>query len=196
MPRNWICRFGGVARAGERQRGSHLQGRRDFLRATKRSALGFGQCEQNGAGKAASGFPLRPRSGIEHSRSGRGRERTSLSMSRVATPIFEKLFGGKEKAERYSMLFLRSMLGAAFLNGIASRVGLYGRNVGYGNYTNYVKYAGQVNSFMPTWAIPFLANAATVAELSFGLMLVLGLWVRWAAYGSAGLLAMFGIAMT
>jgi len=116
-------------------------------------------------------------------------------MSRIATPIFEKLLGGKEKAERYSMLFLRSMLGAAFLNGIASRFGLYGRNVGYGNYTNYVKYAGQVNSFMPAWAIPFLANAATVAELSFGLMLVLGLWVRWAAYGSAGLLAMFGIAM-
>jgi len=48
---------------------------------------------------------------------------------------------------------------------------------------------------MPSWSIPYLANAATVAELSFGLMLVLGLWVRWAAYGSAALLALFGIAM-
>jgi len=76
-----------------------------------------------------------------------------------------------------------------------SRFGLYGRNVGYGNYANYVKYAGEVNSFMPAFAIPFLANAATVAELSFGLLLVLGLWVRVAAYGSAVLLAMFGIAM-
>src|SRR5262249_42502214 len=78
-----------------------------------------------------------------------------------------------------SVIFLRLMLGAAFLNGIASRFGLYGKNAGYGNYANYLKYAGEVNSFMPSWSIPYLAKAATVAELSFGLMLVLGLWVRW-----------------
>ena len=112
-----------------------------------------------------------------------------------AAPIIEKLLGGKERAERYSVLFLRLMLGAAFLNGIASRFGLYGKNVGYGNYANYIKYAGEVNSFMPSWSIPYLANAATAAELSFGLLLVLGLCVRWAAYGSAMLLAVFGIAM-
>ena len=116
-------------------------------------------------------------------------------MSFVAAPFLEKLVGGKEKAERYSVVFLRLMLGAAFLNGIASRFGLYAKNVGYGNYANYVKYAGEVNSFMPRWTIPYLANAATVAEFTFGLMLVFGLWVRWAACGSAALLAMFGIAM-
>jgi len=111
-------------------------------------------------------------------------------------PSVEELLGGRARAERYSVIFLRLALGIAFLNGIASRFGLYGKNVGYGNYANYVKYAGEVNSFMPGWAIPYLANAATVAELSFGLLLVLGFWVRWAAYGSAALLAMFGIAMS
>ncbi|HJZ63186.1 MAG TPA: DoxX family membrane protein [Candidatus Acidoferrum sp.] len=116
-------------------------------------------------------------------------------MVSAATPFIEKLLGRRERAERYSVIFLRLMLGAAFLNGIASRFGLYGKNAGYGNYANYLKYAGEVNSFMPSWSIPYLANAATVAELSFGLMLVLGLWVRWAAYGSAALLALFGIAM-
>ena len=99
-------------------------------------------------------------------------------MSKAAPPIVGKLLGGKERAERYSVIFLRLMLGVAFLNGIASRFGLYGKNVGYGNYANYVKYAGEVNSFMPTWTIPYLANAATVAELSFGLLLVFGLWVQ------------------
>src|SRR5215471_4022423 len=99
MPGNRICRFGRVAHAGERQCGSQLQGRRDFLRTTERSALGLRQREQNGADKAASGFPLRPRSGIEHASSGRERERTALSMSGTATPIFEKLLGGKERAE-------------------------------------------------------------------------------------------------
>jgi len=110
-------------------------------------------------------------------------------------PVLGKLARDGERAERYSMIFLRVTLGAAFLNGIVSRFGLYGRNVGYGNYANYVKYAGEVNSFMPHWTISYLANAATLAELSFGLLLVLGLWVRWAAYGSAVLLAVFGTAM-
>jgi len=116
-------------------------------------------------------------------------------MSGKAIRILEKLLEDEERAEKYSMVFLRFMLGAAFLNGIASRFGLYGKNVGYGNYRNYVKYAGEVNSFLPASTIPFLAHAATVAELSLGLLLVFGLWVRWAAYGSAALLAMFGIAM-
>jgi putative oxidoreductase len=118
-----------------------------------------------------------------------------MSTNGKATPILGKLIEDKARAERYSIMFLRLALGMAFLNGIASRFGLYGRNVGYGNYANYVKYAGEVNSFIPAFAIPFLANAATLAELSFGLLLVLGLWVRVAAYGSAVLLAMFGIAM-
>jgi putative oxidoreductase len=118
-----------------------------------------------------------------------------MSTNGKAMPILGRLIEDKARAERYSIIFLRLALGIAFLNGTASRFGLYGKNVGYGNYANYVKYAGEVNSFMPASAIPFLANAATVAELSFGLLLVLGLWVRFAAYGSALLLAMFGIAM-
>jgi putative oxidoreductase len=40
-----------------------------------------------------------------------------------------------------------------------------------------------------------LAWAATVAELSLGVLLILGLWPRWVALGSAVLLALFGIAM-
>jgi len=116
-------------------------------------------------------------------------------MSAKAMPVLGRLVGGQERAERFAMASLRLMLGAAFLNGIASRFGLYGKNVGYGNYANYVKYAGEVNSFLPASIVPFLANAATAAELSLGLLLVFGLGVRWAAYGSAVLLAMFGTAM-
>ena len=116
-------------------------------------------------------------------------------MKSRAKPVIRKLVRDKECAERYAVTFLRLMLGVAFLNGIASRFGLYGRNVGYGNFANFVKYTGEVNSFMPASTVPFLAWAATAAELGLGLLLVLGLWVRWAAYGSAALLAIFGIAM-
>jgi putative oxidoreductase len=105
------------------------------------------------------------------------------------------LFRDKKRAERFAIIFLRLALGAAFLSGIASRFGWYGKDVGYGNFANFVKYTAEVNSFMPRSTIPFLAWAATMAEFGFGVALVLGLWPRIVALGSALLLALFGIAM-
>jgi putative oxidoreductase len=96
---------------------------------------------------------------------------------------------------RWGILYLRIALGAAFLSGIASRFGLYGKNVGYGNFDGFMRYTAQVNSFMPAFTIPFLAWAATLAEFGLGLALILGIWPRWVALGSAALLALFGIAM-
>jgi len=49
---------------------------------------------------------------------------------------------------------------------------------------------------MPAFTIPFLAWTATAAELSLGIALILGIWPRWVAVGSALLLALFGTAMT
>ena len=104
--------------------------------------------------------------------------------------------GRLDRWERWGFLCLRLALGVAFLSGIADRFGLYrGRNVGYGNFAGFVQYTAKVNSFMPGSTIPFLAWAATVAEFSFGLALVLGFWVRWAAVGSCLLLILFGTAM-
>jgi len=98
--------------------------------------------------------------------------------------------------EKLAILYLRLALGASFLSGIADRFGLYtGRNVGYGNFAGFLQYTAKVNSFMPTSTIPFLAWASTAAEFSFGLALVLGIWLRWAALGSAVLLVLFALAM-
>ena len=97
--------------------------------------------------------------------------------------------------ERLTPVFARVALGAAFLSGIASRFGWYGKDVGYGNFANFMKYTAEVNSFMPASTIPFLAWAATVAEFGLGAALVLNLWPRMTAFASAALLALFGIAM-
>jgi putative oxidoreductase len=97
--------------------------------------------------------------------------------------------------ERLGTIYARVALGAAFLSGIASRYGLYGKNEGYGNFANFMRYTAEVNSFMPAFTIPFLAWAATLAELGLGIALIAGLWPRWVAVGSAVLLALFGIAM-
>jgi uncharacterized membrane protein YphA (DoxX/SURF4 family) len=101
-----------------------------------------------------------------------------------------------DAARRAALVFARIALGAAFLSGIMSRFGLWGAGVGYGSYANFVKYTAEVNAFMPAAAIPFLAHAATAAELGLGLALVFGLWPRWTALASAGLLLLFGTAMT
>jgi uncharacterized membrane protein YphA (DoxX/SURF4 family) len=97
--------------------------------------------------------------------------------------------------ERLAIFYARIALGAAFLSGIASRFGLYGKNVGYGNFASFEHYTAEVNSFMPAFTIPFLAWSATVAELVLGIALILGVWPRWVALGSAALLALFGITM-
>lgn len=92
-------------------------------------------------------------------------------------------------------LYARIALGAAFLSGIASRFGWWGKGVGYGSFENFVAYTAQVNSFMPKAAIPFLAWSATVAEFTLGILLVVGLWPRVVGIASAVLLALFATAM-
>ena len=98
-------------------------------------------------------------------------------------------------AQKAVVLYVRLALGAAFLSGIASRFGWWGTGVGYGNFENFVHYTAQVNSFMPAATIPFLAWAATIGEFTLGVALVIGFKVRWTAYASAILLALFGISM-
>jgi uncharacterized membrane protein YphA (DoxX/SURF4 family) len=91
--------------------------------------------------------------------------------------------------------FARLALGAAFLSGIASRFGLWGKRVGYGSFEGFERYTAEVNAFMPRASIPFLAWTATAAELGLGLLLVLGVWRRPVALASAALLLIFGLAM-
>jgi putative oxidoreductase len=98
--------------------------------------------------------------------------------------------------QRVAILYARTTLGIGFLSGIADRFGLWrGRNVGYGNFDGFIGFTAKVNSFMPAFAIPFLAWAATAAELILGILLVIGLWPRWTALASALLLVLFGVAM-
>jgi putative oxidoreductase len=98
--------------------------------------------------------------------------------------------------KKLALLYVRITLGIGFLSGVADRFGLWrGRNVGYGNFDGFISYTAKVNSFMPAFSIPFLAWAATIAELVLGILLLWGLWLRWTALASALLLILFGTAM-
>jgi uncharacterized membrane protein YphA (DoxX/SURF4 family) len=106
-----------------------------------------------------------------------------------------QLPGRAQNVERWGVLYARIALGAAFLSAVASRFGLWDKTLDLKHFANFIQYTAEVNSFMPTTIIPFLAWAATVAETSLGVLLILGLWPRWVSLASAILLAMFGTAM-
>src|SRR3984893_5162519 len=97
--------------------------------------------------------------------------------------------------ERMAILYARLALGVAFLSAVADRFGLWGKYGGWGNFANFTKYTAEVNSFLPASMAPFLAWAATIAELSLGILLILGLWMRWTACSAAALLFLFGTSM-
>lgn len=97
--------------------------------------------------------------------------------------------------ERWARRYARLALGAAFLSGVAARFGLWGARSSWKGFADFVRYTAEVNAFMPAFTIPFLAWAATAAELGLGIALLLGIRPRITALASAALLALFGTAM-
>lgn len=96
-------------------------------------------------------------------------------------------------------LFLRLSIGTSYLWFVADRLGILGPNgtphVGWGDWSHFLQYARQVMSFLPARIIPFFAILATMGEFSFGLLLVLGLFTRFAAIGSGLLSFLFAVSM-
>jgi uncharacterized membrane protein YphA (DoxX/SURF4 family) len=98
--------------------------------------------------------------------------------------------------ERAAMVYARVALGTAFLSAVAGRFGIWDRSIDWAHFERFMRRTGEVNAFMPAFTIPFLAWAATAAEISCGVALILGFQLRWTAFASALLLAMFAVAMT
>lgn len=93
----------------------------------------------------------------------------------------------------------RISLGTSFVLSVLDRVGLYGKpgdpGVVWGTFGNFLTYTAQVNAFAPSWMVPYLGIAASTMELLLGVTLILGVAFRWAAFGTAGLLLVYGSAM-
>jgi len=98
--------------------------------------------------------------------------------------------------ERWGRTYARIALGAAFLSAVAGRFGLWDRKIDTKYFfVDFFKYTAEVNSFLPVAVIPAVAWAATIPETSLGILLITGIWKRWAFLASAILLALFGTAM-
>jgi uncharacterized membrane protein YphA (DoxX/SURF4 family) len=99
----------------------------------------------------------------------------------------------------FSSAFLRAALAVSFLSAVADRFGLWGPygkpEVAWGTFSRFVEYAGQLNWFLPAALIPAVAVISTIAEILFGLLLLVGWQTRVVAFLSGVLLLLFALAM-
>jgi uncharacterized membrane protein YphA (DoxX/SURF4 family) len=97
--------------------------------------------------------------------------------------------------QRWAPRYARIAIAAAFLSAVAGRFGLWTGQVRWDAFERFIARTAELNAWAPRFMIPVLAWSATVAETTLALALIAGVGVRWAAFGSAALLAWFATAM-
>jgi putative oxidoreductase len=97
--------------------------------------------------------------------------------------------------ERWAPRYARVAIAAAFLSAVAGRFGLWTGQIRWDSFERFIARTGELNAWAPPAAVPLLAWAATMAETSLAVALLAGVGLRWAAFGSAALLAWFATAM-
>jgi putative oxidoreductase len=102
---------------------------------------------------------------------------------------------GVSPVERWAMIYARIALGTAFLSAVAGRFGVWDRSVDWAHFERFMRRTAEVNAFMPAFTIPFLAWAATAAEIGCGVLLIVVAQLRWVALAAAVLLGLFATAM-
>ena len=106
----------------------------------------------------------------------------------------------ESKTSGIAQLFLRIALSLSFLSAVADRFGLWGQpgdaGVAWGNWENFINYSNTLNSFLPEPIAYFAGVVATVAEILFGILLLIGYKIRLTALLSGILLCCFALTMT
>jgi len=102
-------------------------------------------------------------------------------MRPVAAAVAAPEPSSEVRLERAAMVYARLALGSAFLSAVAGRFGIWDRTLDWAHFERFMHRTAEVNAFMPAFTIPFLAWAATAAEISCGVALIIGVHLRWVA---------------
>lgn len=106
----------------------------------------------------------------------------------------------ESKLQNLYQLFLRLAIGVSYVVFGADRLGLWGKygdkNVSWGDWSHFMEYASKVMGFLPFSLAQVFAGMATACEITFGIMLIIGLKTRYAAIGSGALSFLFAFSMT
>jgi len=94
-------------------------------------------------------------------------------------------------------LFLRYSVAIGFLSAVADRFGFWpASRSAWGNWEAFLSYTASLNPWFPESFIPFVAVLSTVAEVLFGLGLIVGYKTRLFANLSGILLLLFALSMS
>jgi len=98
-----------------------------------------------------------------------------------------------------AQLLLRFSLGIGFLLPVLDRLGYFGKagtqNVFWGDWTNFAAYTNLLMPYLNLQVASFFSFVATVMEVVFGILLIIGYKIRLAAYGSFMLTLIFAFSM-
>ncbi len=98
-----------------------------------------------------------------------------------------------------AQLVLRLALGIGFLLPVMDRLGWLGApgggNASWGNWANFVAYTNTMLPFLSKGGASFMGLIASIAEVLFGICLIIGFKPRMAALGAAILTLVFGLCM-
>lgn len=93
-------------------------------------------------------------------------------------------------------LFLRIAIAVGFLSAVADRFGFWAKEVSaWGNWDSFLEYTQLINPILPESLISPIGIAATVAEIAFALLLVIGFKTELVARLSGFLILIFAITM-
>jgi len=94
-------------------------------------------------------------------------------------------------------LFLRFGIGMGFLSAVADRFGLWPIEISaWGNWDNFLGYTQTINPLIPDLLIPAVGATATIAEIVFGICLIVGKKTELMAKLSGILLLIFALAIS
>lgn len=97
-------------------------------------------------------------------------------------------------------LFLRLALGLGFILPVADRLGWIGApgtpNIAWGNWENFISYTHILLPFISRAAANVMGLIATLSEITFGLLFIIGYQTKIAAIGSFLLTLSFAFFMT
>lgn len=102
--------------------------------------------------------------------------------------------------QRHVQLFVRIAIATAFLSAVADRLGFWGvpgsPNASWGNWEHFLIYSNKLNFYVPPEVGESLAIIATVLEVVFAFLLLIGYKTKLVSFASGMLLALFAVSMT
>lgn len=98
-----------------------------------------------------------------------------------------------------AQIFLRLALGIGFILPVMDRLGMLGLpgepNVGWGNWSNFIDYTHSLMPYLNRSLAGIMGTIATIAEVVFGILLIVGFKTKLTAIGSFVLTLTFAVSM-